>query len=1008
MSRSPEDGKNVVLTLDAELQAIVEAHLLRAVDTLKAVRGFALFIDPRTGEILASVNAPHMPAGRARNWNFTDQFEPGSTYKVVVAGAALEEEWRGPISGSKRPRAAWRRWCPERCSTTCTSRPPATLRDAVRWSSNIIMGKLGLMLGAERLYRYSVALGFGSVTGLSFPGEAGGLLRTPSHWSKRSCPTIAIGHEVSVTPLQIALAYAAIANGGVLMRPMLAREIRDPDGNLVRSFTPSASHRVFSEGTTRTLREMLAAVVDSGTAKAARVPGLAICGKTGTAQKYDAAVRTYGRGMYLSSFVGFAPAANPIVVGVIVIDEPRGKHYYGGEVAAPVFREIVLDLLRLPHGLLEDGSSVVAVRPPAPAPVTVPDLRLLLTGAAEQRIADYGLRVHFEGAGPRVLSQDPAAGVAVERGARVTAWLAAPTDSIGRCLPDLTGMPAREALRRLAGITTRARIEGSGWSRVRCRRRARRCRSKASAGSGASPASPGRSRSRAAPPPPSPATRAHGAARHEARRFARGRRRDRVDRGSRSRDLGARLRLAPRARGRPVLRTAGCEGARRRFRASGDRRRRGAAVIATEAEAEALPVVRVREPRKALAQAAARFYGYPSRELRIVGVTGTNGKTTTTYLVHSVFTAAGIEAGLIGTTGYRIGKALEPAPFTTPEAPELEAMLRAMVDHRLAAAALELSSHALVQRRCFGLECDVAVFTNLSHDHLDYHGTLDRYLDAKLMLFDGRNHDHPRKRTTAVVNRDDASAPQVIAAAGRGGMTTVTFGTAAEADLAIVSVEPESRGLSVVLREQGRDVPIALPLLGRYNAWNAAAAFASARAVGIDVATTVAGLERVPPVPGRLERVGADVAVHRAGRLRPHPRRAGRGGRRDPRAPSRPAAARLRLRRRPRPPEAAAHGGGRRRGRRPRLDHQRQPARRGPRRDRRGDPVGHGRRAARGRARPRARRSSSRCGTARAGDAVLIAGKGHETTQTIGDRVLPFDDRETARRLLRAGAGSGR
>ena len=462
MSRSPEDGKNVVLTLDAELQAIVEAHLLRAVDTLKAVRGFALFIDPRTGEILASVNAPHMPAGRARNWNFTDQFEPGSTYKVVVAGAALEEGVARPDQWFEAAASGVAQVVPGTMFHDVHKQAACTLRDAVRWSSNIIMGKLGLMLGAERLYRYSVALGFGSVTGLSFPGEAGGLLRTPSHWSKRSCPTIAIGHEVSVTPLQIALAYAAIANGGVLMRPMLAREIRDPDGNLVRSFTPSASHRVFSEGTTRTLREMLAAVVDSGTAKAARVPGLAICGKTGTAQKYDAAVRTYGRGMYLSSFVGFAPAANPIVVGVIVIDEPRGKHYYGGEVAAPVFREIVLDLLRLPHGLLEDGSSVVAARPPAPAPVTVPDLRLLLTGAAEQRIADYGLRVHFEGAGPRVLSQDPAAGVAVERGARVTAWLAAPTDSIGRCLPDLTGMPAREALRRLAGITTRARIEGSG------------------------------------------------------------------------------------------------------------------------------------------------------------------------------------------------------------------------------------------------------------------------------------------------------------------------------------------------------------------------------------------------------------------------------------------------------------------------------------------------------------------------------------------------------------------
>src|SRR5207249_1588739 len=136
--------------------------------------------------------------------------------------------------------------------------------DAVRWSSNIVMGKLGLLLGAERLYRYATALGFGSLTGIEFPGEVGGKLRSPDHWSARSTPTIAIGHEVAVTPLQLTLAYAAIANGGVLMQPMLAREVRGPSGDVVRRFSPHASHRALSEATTRTLREMLTAVVDSG------------------------------------------------------------------------------------------------------------------------------------------------------------------------------------------------------------------------------------------------------------------------------------------------------------------------------------------------------------------------------------------------------------------------------------------------------------------------------------------------------------------------------------------------------------------------------------------------------------------------------------------------------------------------------------------------------------------------------------------------------------------------
>jgi stage V sporulation protein D (sporulation-specific penicillin-binding protein) len=324
------------------------------------------------------------------------------------------------------------------------------------------MGKLGVLVGAERLYRYSVALGFGTLTGLSFPGEACGLLRSPARWSKRSCPTIAIGHELSVTPLQLALAYAAIANGGVVMEPMLVREVVDDEGRAVRRFSPRATRRVFSESTTLELRDMLSAVVDSGTAKSARIPGLKVAGKTGTAQKYKAEVRTYGKGMYLSSFAGFAPADDPCMVGVVVIDEPRGKHYYGGDVAAPVFREVVLDLLRLPHGPFESNGMQVASRPPAPAPVSVPDLRLLLPGATERRLAESGLRARFRGAGTLVLAQEPGAGQAIERGASVTVWLSPPADSSERRLPELAGLPLREALRRLTRLGVTARIEGRG------------------------------------------------------------------------------------------------------------------------------------------------------------------------------------------------------------------------------------------------------------------------------------------------------------------------------------------------------------------------------------------------------------------------------------------------------------------------------------------------------------------------------------------------------------------
>jgi membrane peptidoglycan carboxypeptidase len=323
------------------------------------------------------------------------------------------------------------------------------------------MGKLGLTVGPERLYRYATSLGFGSLSGVDFPGEAGGKLRPPDRWSLRSAPTIAIGHEVAVTPLQLVLAYSAVANGGVLMRPMLAREVRDPGGHVVRRFRPEAVQRVFSERTTELLREMFVSVVDSGTAKSARVPGLIVAGKTGTTKKYDPELRRYGN-TYLSSFVGFAPAQSPSLVGVVVIDEPKGKHYYGGEIAAPVFRHVMEDLRALPHGPLVPEESQMAVRPPAPAPVVVPDLRLLPPQAAQRTLALAGLHARLLGQGPRILAQDPAPGVAVERGARVDAWLAAPADSTGETLPDLAGLTVREAMRELTRRQVLVRIVGHG------------------------------------------------------------------------------------------------------------------------------------------------------------------------------------------------------------------------------------------------------------------------------------------------------------------------------------------------------------------------------------------------------------------------------------------------------------------------------------------------------------------------------------------------------------------
>jgi cell division protein FtsI/penicillin-binding protein 2 len=461
--RPARDGSSLELTIDADLQAIVEHHLARAVDSLHAKRGFAIFVDPWSGEILAAACAPHLAAGQSKNWSFTDQYEPGSTFKIVVAGAMLEERLARPDDRFEASATGQAELVPGCIIHDTHAAGAMSFRRAMQVSSNIVMGRLALRLGAERLHRYATALGFGSMTGVEFPGETAGRLRPVRAWQPRSTPTIAIGHELTVTPLQLALAYAAIANGGVLMEPLLVRSIRGADGKEMRRGSAQPSHRVFSASTTATLLDMLCAVVDSGTATSARLPGLRIAGKTGTAQKYDASVGTYGRGMYVASFAGIAPADHPRLVGVVVLDEPRGTQYYGGQVAAPVFREVLLDLQRMSWPGFDPANSAVALRPPSVPAVTTPDLRLLPASAAERQLADYGLHARFEGSGPRVLSQVPPAGQPVERGATVLVYLSAPRDSLGRALPDLIGLTVREAMRRLTQRAVPVRITGSGF-----------------------------------------------------------------------------------------------------------------------------------------------------------------------------------------------------------------------------------------------------------------------------------------------------------------------------------------------------------------------------------------------------------------------------------------------------------------------------------------------------------------------------------------------------------------
>lgn len=378
----PEDGYDVVLTLDARYQSIVEEELRTTVKRYGAKGAMAVVMIPQTGEILAMANLPdcdlnHLDrCGKARRKNrvVTDIFEPGSIFKVVTAAAALQEgiirpedslyAEDGTFSFAGTILHDWKRfgW--------------VTFRQAIEQSVNIAVAKVALKVGPSIFYEYATNFGFGCKTGVQFPGEVEGILRNPASWSKRSLMTLSLGQEVSVTALQIACAYAAVANRGRLMQPQIVKRVLNRKGEVVEEMEPMRVRTLLRPEIARVLTQFLTGVVDRGTGVKARVDRITVAGKTGTAQKVDG--RGYSRTKFVASFVGFLPAEEPRLVGVVVVDEPRGVHW-GGEVAAPAFGRIMKRLVHLPDSpvedflwaqadlLIDDGSATIAaVKEPTP------------------------------------------------------------------------------------------------------------------------------------------------------------------------------------------------------------------------------------------------------------------------------------------------------------------------------------------------------------------------------------------------------------------------------------------------------------------------------------------------------------------------------------------------------------------------------------------------------------------------------------------------------------------
>src|SRR5215470_3340750 len=442
-------GQGIALTIDATLQYLAEKEVEAAWRRTNSKAAMAVMMDPRTGEILALAIRPTFNPNayaaatdeQRRNRAITDPFEPGSTFKVIMAAAALEEgvvkptdRFYGENGKIKVANAVISDWKPFGW---------LTFSEVLQNSSNVGSIKAGTLLGKERYYRYITAFGFGQPVGLGLPGESRGQLRAPTRWSALSLATMSIGQEISVTAMQILTAFAAIANGGRLMQPQIVRSTLDAQGRETSVFEPKAVRQVIAPETARVLSGIMTAVVREGTGHNAAIPGYEVAGKTGTAQKMDPATRRYSHAPGVLSFVGFAPADDPRIAMIVMLDEPKNEKW-GSEAAAPIFSAIGREALR--HLNVPPGgtSPVPLVRAEAGPMEAAPTVRLvsfdeataagvmpLLQGRSLRRamaaLAPFDVTIEVRGHGV-VVAQSPAPGTPISAGMPCRLTLAGPAD----------------------------------------------------------------------------------------------------------------------------------------------------------------------------------------------------------------------------------------------------------------------------------------------------------------------------------------------------------------------------------------------------------------------------------------------------------------------------------------------------------------------------------------------------------------------------------------------------
>ena len=469
----PQDGYNIYLTIDENIQYFAERELDNLMNSETPPKAAAvLAMNPKTGEILAWANRPTYDPNNykdyddsyRRNMLITDVYEPGSTFKIITASAALDsgavtvnDRFYDPgyVQIGSNKISCWRDYRPHGSQS---------FAEIVQNSCNPCF--VNLVQRMEEMqkgtfYKYIDAFGFGQITGLGLQGESKGLVINPDKVSTLDISTMSIGQSIAVTPLQLVTAVSAVANGGILLQPQIIYRITDREGNIVQDFEKKEVRRVISEDVADTVCLMLENVVTKGTGSKAYVPGYRVGGKSGTAEKPG--VGGYMEGKYIASFCAIAPVDDPQVVMLVILDEPSGDLYQGGQVAAPVLQLIMADTLRY-LGVVSQLQDIKTekINFKAEQLTSVPDVRNLTVEEAQKVISVAGLNYELQGGGTYVGSQTPASFSQVAVGTTILLDTVGSAGSDSVIVPDLTGKYVRQVAEILNAMGLKVKTEGGG------------------------------------------------------------------------------------------------------------------------------------------------------------------------------------------------------------------------------------------------------------------------------------------------------------------------------------------------------------------------------------------------------------------------------------------------------------------------------------------------------------------------------------------------------------------